>query len=204
MFINRFATIAIAALAALATQAAALPTSFSRSARSSMAATTPITSKSLEDRQVTSRLVFAHYMFGLTSGQTLAEWQTDIAQAQSAGIDGFALNAGSADAWNPTQLPLAFEAADAAGFRLFISFDMAASSWSVEQVVSYVDEYKGRSSYYKVGGLPFVSTFEGPDWVDNWAAVRSATGGIYLVPDWASIGPGGVAGQLSKTDGACK
>ena len=41
-------------------------------------------------------------------------------------------------------------------------------------------------------GSPFVSTFEGPDWADNWNVVRHETGGIFLVPDWSSLGPCGV------------
>lgn len=52
-------------------------------------------------------------------------------------------------------------------------------------------------------GRALVSTFEGPDWADKWAAVREATeGGIYLVPDWSSLGPEGVRRRLDVIDGA--
>lgn len=61
---------------------------------------------------------------GLTSDQTLAQWESDIAQAQSAGLDGFALNAGPSDQFGDQQLALAYQAAEAAGFKLFVSFDM--------------------------------------------------------------------------------
>lgn len=54
-----------------------------------------------------------------------------------------------------------------------------------------------------VGGKPFVSTFEGPEWADNWNTVREQTGGIFLVPDWSSIGPYGVGEKLDIIDGAC-
>ncbi len=126
-----------------------------------------------------SRQVFAHYMVGLTNGQSQNQWQKDISEAKGAGIDGFALNVGSADSWNGQQLQLAYNTASSNGFHLFLSFDMAASSWSVDQVVAFINQYKGAGSQLKVDGKPFVSTFEGPSWADNWAAVRSATGGIF-------------------------
>ncbi|XXG95278.1 hypothetical protein Hte_001539 [Hypoxylon texense] len=153
-------------------------------------------------RQGTGRQVFAHYMVGLTSGQSQDQWQTDITQAKSAGIDGFALNVGSADSWNAQQLQLAYDTAASNGFSLFLSFDMAASSWSVDQVVQLVNQYKDSGSQLKVNGKPFVSTFEGPAWADNWASVRSQTGDIFLVPDWSSLGAAGVGGKLTQIDGA--
>ncbi|CAJ2504633.1 Uu.00g120270.m01.CDS01 [Anthostomella pinea] len=149
-----------------------------------------------------ARQVFAHYMVGLTDGQSADQWQQDITDAQNSGIDGFALNVGSSDSWNDAQLPLAYNAAASSGFSLFFSFDMAASTWTVDQVVSYVNTYKGYGSQLKINDLPLVSTFEGPDWADNWASVRSSTGGIFLMPDWASLGAQGVADKLSLIDGA--
>lgn len=157
-------------------------------------------------RQDDSRLVFAHYMVGVTSGQTLDKWKTDMAEAKAAGVDGFALNAGAADTYNDEQLPLAYEAAGATdgGFQLFISFDQAASTWDVPGVVARVNQFKDDASQFKIGGVPVVSTFEGPTWSDNWASVRDQTGGIYLIPDWSSLGPDGVAGKLGVIDGACE
>ncbi|KAI1758810.1 glycoside hydrolase family 71 protein [Hypoxylon sp. FL1150] len=153
-------------------------------------------------RQSTGRQVFAHYMVGLTSGQSQDQWRTDITQAQSAGIDGFALNVGSADWWNAQQLQLAYDTAASNSFSLFLSFDMGATSWTIDQVVSLVNQFKDASSQLKVNGKPFVSTFEGPAWADNWASVRSQTGDIFLVPDWSSIGASGVGSKLSQIDGA--
>ncbi|KAI1405037.1 glycoside hydrolase family 71 protein [Hypoxylon fuscum] len=153
-------------------------------------------------RQDSGRQVFAHYMVGLTSGQSQDQWQQDITEAKSAGIDGFALNIGSADSWNGEQLQLAYDTASSNGFTLFLSFDMAASSWTVDQVVQLVNQYKGASSQLKVNGKPLVSTFEGPGWADNWSSVRSATGDIFLVPDWSSLGAQGVGSKLSQIDGA--
>lgn len=153
-------------------------------------------------RQGGGRQVFAHYMVGLTSGQTRDQWQTDISQAKSAGIDGFALNIGSQDSWNGEQLQLAYDVAASNGFTMFLSFDMAASSWSVDQVVQLVNQYKNSGSQLKVNGKPFVSTFEGPGWADNWGAVRSATGDIYCecIPFWSPLCSGVVTSHRGSDD----
>ncbi|KAI1775906.1 glycoside hydrolase family 71 protein [Hypoxylon cercidicola] len=153
-------------------------------------------------RQNTGRQVFAHYMVGLTDGQSQGQWQQDITEAKSAGIDGFALNVGSGDTWNAQQLQLAYDTASSNSFSLFLSFDMGATSWTVDQVVQLVNQYKNAGSQFKVNGKPFVSTFEGPGWADNWASVRSQTGDIYLVPDWSSLGASGVGSKLAQIDGA--
>ncbi|KAJ4423115.1 hypothetical protein N0V82_002244 [Gnomoniopsis sp. IMI 355080] len=158
-------------------------------------------------------MVFAHYMVGLTYGQTVEDWAREIKLAHSACIDGFALNIGPSDPYTLPQLRHAFEAASALSqqqqeeegrtFTLFLSFDMACGSWSVEQVVELIDEFRSSPVYYAVDGLPFVSTFEGPGWAENWGAVRrSISGGIYLVPDWSSLGPEGVGRKLDVIDGA--
>lgn len=142
-------------------------------------------------------------MVGLTYDQAPSQWDKDISEAKSAGIDGFALNIGT-DTYTDEQLGLAYNAAAAAGgFQLFLSFDMAASSWSVDQVVSLINTYKDNANQHKVDGLPFVSTFEGPNW-EGWDTVRASTGGIFLVPDWSSLGPAGVTARLDTIDGACK
>ena len=50
-----------------------------------------------------------------------------------------------------------------------------------------------------------VSTFEGPQNsnINDWPTINSSIpGGIYFVPDWTSLGPGGFSTDL--VDGACK
>ncbi|PSR84349.1 glycoside hydrolase, partial [Coniella lustricola] len=183
------------------------------------------------------RMVFAHYMVGLTYGQTLSDWTHEIRTAQAASIDGFALNIGPNDPYTLTQLRFAFEAAeglftlghadeeeedDGGGgahqrlpppFVLFLSFDMAAREWSVEQVVELIREFtRSRVYYHHVDERAMVSTFEGPGWADHWESVRRQVGGadgdgdggqgIFFVPDWSSLGPHGVAGKLAHIDGA--
>lgn len=109
-----------------------------------------------------------------------------------------------------TQLRQAYAAATAiwddqgADFDLFLSFDMAAGEWSTEQVISLINTFKDSAVYCRVDGAPLVSTFEGPGWAENWGRVRDATGGIFLVPDWSSLGPHGVGEKLGLIDGACE
>lgn len=96
---------------------------------------------------------------------------------------------------------------------------MAAGEWSVEQVVELINELKRSPVYYHCveeqedgSGCrrrAMVSTFEGPGWAEKWAIVRREIGnrdgddgGIFLVPDWSSLGPHGVAGKLDLIDGA--
>ena len=70
--ISRFSTAALPLLAAslLAGRAAAAPT----------------TTKSARQDAGGERLVFAHYMVGITDGQTAEKWAADVAEAQAAGI----------------------------------------------------------------------------------------------------------------------
>lgn len=145
--------------------------------------------------------------FGLTDGHTYEDWNQEILAAHAAGIDGFALNIGPNDHYTMPQLRQAYSAASSllgGRFVMFLSFDMAAGEWPVDQVVACINEFKDSPAQCRVNGLPFVSTFEGPQWAENWPAVRQATGGIYFVPDWSSLGPHGVGEKLGLIDGACE
>ncbi|KAK0742942.1 glycoside hydrolase [Schizothecium vesticola] len=149
------------------------------------------------------RRVFAHYMVGLTCNQKPEQWLRDVQCAKDCGIDGFALNIGPCDPWTESQLDLAYSAAEQVGdFVLFLSFDMAAGSWTVPQVVASINRYKLSGAQMVIDGKPFVSTFEGPGWGENWPIVREETGGIFLIPDWSSLGPFGVGEKLNLIDGA--
>jgi len=149
--------------------------------------------------------VFAHYMVGLTYGQARDEWQLDISEAKEAGIDGFALNIGSTDTQNHEQLELAYEVAAENDFLLFLSFDMAATHWDAGPIGENITLYKDLPAQFKIDGRPVVSTFEGPSQADDWAGIRNAVdGGIYFIPDWASLGAEGVGSKLDLIDGACK
>lgn len=144
-------------------------------------------------------------MVGISDGQTREQWIKECQTAKEASIDGFALNIGPNDYWTGPQLQHAYAAAgEVSGFVLFLSFDMACGEWSVDQVVDLINTHKDSPAQMKVDGKPFVSTFEGPGWAENWREVRGRTGGIFLVPDWSSIGPHGVGEKLDIIDGACK
>ena len=141
----------------------------------------------------------------MTASYNQDAWANDINAAKAAGIDGFALNIGPKDAWTEQQLDNAYAVADKLGFKMLISFDqLCCGMWEVEHVTRLINKYKGRQSQFKVGGKPFVSTFEGTNFIEQWAQVRSQTGGIYLVPDWASLGPDGFKQHVGKVEGACK
>jgi len=147
---------------------------------------------------------------GNTAAYDVAQWTSDMQLASSYGIDGFVLNIVSPfnDGSAVPQPSNAFQAANALGnFKLFFSFDYlgggAGNPWSSSDVISILNTYGVNDAYYKVDGKPFISTFEGPSNSDinEWSSIRSGvSGGIYLVPDWTSVGPGGFSTDL--VDGA--
>lgn len=81
---------------------------------------------------------------------------------------------------------------------------MAVGQWPVHQVAYLINRSKSSKAQMTVDGNPFVSTFEGPEWAENWNIVRHETGGIFLVPDWSSLGPHGVGEKLDIIEGACE
>jgi hypothetical protein len=135
---------------------------------------------------------------GNTYSYTQADWASDIAAAQAAGIDAFALNCGSTDTSNGADtnaLNYAFAAADAAGFKLFFSFDYAAQgAWAASLVTSTLQTYSSHSSYFKINGQPLASTFEGPGNAGDWASIKQQTNAIFM-PDYTSQGPTGAAAE---------
>ncbi|KAI9692958.1 MAG: hypothetical protein M1822_004953 [Bathelium mastoideum] len=147
--------------------------------------------------------VFAHVIVGNTAAYDVAQWQTEIGVAQEATIDGFALNIGTPLAGTTqTQIANAFAAAAAqpGDFKLFFSFDYlggADGPWAASDVISILSQYGGNAAHYKVNGQPLVSTFEGTGNTGDWSSIASSVnGGIYFMPDWTSLGPGGI-GQYS-------
>ncbi|KAK0110183.1 hypothetical protein ONS95_002834 [Cadophora gregata] len=158
------------------------------------------------------RYVFAHMIVGNTAAHTQATWAADITLARNTGIDAFVLNMGYPDPNIYGQVANAFAAAEAAGsgFKLFFSFDYLGGgtrwpSTGARSVVSYLNQYKNSPAYFRFNGLPMASTFEGTSDIDAWAyggVIRNNVGGIYFVPDWSSLGPGGFAQHLGKVEGA--
>jgi hypothetical protein len=121
---------------------------------------------------------------------TATDWASDIALAQEAQIDAFALNIAAGDSSTAAQLSNAFTAANTAGFKLFFSFDYAGNgSWLASDVISLIENYGPNGAYFQYLGKPFVSTFEGPENADDWTSIKSQTG-CYFIPDWSSLGAG--------------
>lgn len=160
---------------------------------------------------VSAKYVFAHVVVGNTAAHTTATWTADITLAQDAAIDAFILNIAYGDFNVPTQVAKAFSAAEAAGssFKLAFSFDYLGGTgpWPAsgsDSVISYLNKYRSSSAYFQYNGLPFVSTFEGTGNIGDWAqggTIRSAVGNVYFVPDWTSLGPGGISPFLSNIEG---
>ncbi|KAH8880781.1 hypothetical protein GQ53DRAFT_889507 [Thozetella sp. PMI_491] len=150
--------------------------------------------------QAQAAAVFAHFMVGNANNYTLANWEYDMTQAKNAHIDAFALNIANHDTSIYSSLALAFQAASAVGFQLFFSFDFAGGgAWDYNSVHTICSAYFGNSHYYHYNGLPFVSTFEGPDQSKLWADIKAALP-CFFVPDWSSLGAE-KAVQLGVFDG---
>lgn len=133
---------------------------------------------------------------GNTAWWSTTDWTADIKAAWDAHIDAFALNVQNGDAANDAQVPNAFNAVDAfnaannANFKLFFSFDYAGgkpAKWGQQSVTDMINKYSSRSSYFRRGSAPLVSTFEGPESADDWTYIKAHTG-CYFMPDWSSRG----------------
>ncbi|KAK4953844.1 hypothetical protein LTR10_008448 [Elasticomyces elasticus] len=161
---------------------------------------------------VIAQSVFAHVLVGNTAGYGVAQWTSDIKLAAKYHIDGFVLNIATPyDGTTSTQLSLAFQAIDAlpasVSFKLLLSFDYlgGAGAWVDADVINIMKTYGPNGAYFHVDGKPMVSTFEGPSNsnIQDWLYINgSIPGGIYLVPDWTSLGSEGFSTDL--VDGACE
>ncbi|KAH8893107.1 hypothetical protein GQ53DRAFT_861560 [Thozetella sp. PMI_491] len=138
-----------------------------------------------------AKAVFAHFMVGNVPAFTVDDWESDMSLAQAASIDAFALNIASADSNNAASLANAFRAANNKGFKLFFSFDYAATgAWDQNAVVALIQQYGKDGAYWQYNNKPFVSTFEGSGQSGQWSYIKSATG-CFFVPDYSSYGPQG-------------
>src|SRR4051812_9700822 len=104
----------------------------------------------------------------------VSQWERDIAAAQTAHIDAFALNIAFSDKNLASSISKAFTAANNKGFKLFFSFDYA-SGWLKSDVLNYIKQYSGNGAYFHYKSKPFVSTFEGPGSSDDWIDIKAQT-----------------------------
>ncbi|KAJ5307639.1 Mutanase [Penicillium atrosanguineum] len=145
----------------------------------------------------TDRLVFCHFMIGITSNrQSSAEYDGDMKHAKALGIDAFALNIGT-DSYTDTQLGYAYDSAARNGMNVFLSFDF--NWWHIDQgsaVGAKIREYADHSAQLKVDGKIFVSSFSG-DGVDVSAMTSAAGQDLFFAPNFH---PG--QGDFSAIQGA--
>ena len=141
------------------------------------------------------RHVFAHYMVAIrTYGGSVDGYKRDIQEAQGAGIEGFALNAGSwRNANYKVDIAAIFQAAKelGTGFTLFFSEDMSGDLTALD-IIEMMKTYQGHANYFRFKNRPVLSTFAGerPDptaALDFWknktlGALRAAAIDPFFVP----------------------
>ncbi|KAH7406789.1 putative extracellular alpha-1,3-glucanase/mutanase, partial [Phaeosphaeria sp. MPI-PUGE-AT-0046c] len=151
--------------------------------------------------QATAKAVFAHFMVENSRYFTIERWKFEMQKAQDAKIDAFALNINYNAEELSARLSLAFQAANAVGFKLFFSFDYAGlGAWPKESVIEKLTEYGPNYAYFKnSAGKPLASTFEGWENASDWPEIKLQTNAIFI-PDWSSRGAK-VAMTLPGPDG---
>ncbi|KAF7972830.1 hypothetical protein HWV62_16928 [Athelia sp. TMB] len=162
-------------------------------AASVMSASVPAAWEAALNKRDEPKYVFAHFIVGIVASYTQADWTADMQLAQATGIDGFALNIGT-DSYNPTQLGYAYAAAEALGFKVFLSFDF--SYWnasSTADIAGYISTYGALPAQFMYNGDVFVSTFNG-DGVVDWAAVAAQSQALFACPNWQAASFAGASG----------
>lgn len=138
-------------------------------------------------------------MVGITWPYQQSDWEADIRKAQSYGVDAFALNIGRDD-YNHAQLTNAYNAAEALGFKVFLSFDF--NWWKNDQVadvVSYLKEWASKPAQLKVkaNNAAFVSTFIGAGF--DWASVKQQVGfPLHVIPGNLRPDDAGTQSQIAS------
>lgn len=115
-----------------------------------------------------AKKVFAHYMVCIPTyggASKVEDYQREIRAAQSAGIDGFALNCGGWTLREPhykQRSLLIYQAAKELGtdFKLFISADYAGAL-SSEETRDMVETFRTHPNQFRYQGKPVLSTFGG-------------------------------------------
>ncbi|KZP22436.1 glycoside hydrolase family 71 protein [Athelia psychrophila] len=151
-------------------------------ASSALAASVPAREFELEDRASGTKYVFAHFIVGFVASYLQADWTADMQLAQAIGIDGFALDIGK-DPYNAAQLGYAYAAAEALGFKVFLSFDFTYwNSSDTSTIASYISTYGPLPAQFTYNGDVFVSTFSGDGF--DWAAVAAESKALYACPNY--------------------
>uniref|UniRef100_A0A0W0FBU4 Putative glycoside hydrolase family 71 protein n=1 Tax=Moniliophthora roreri TaxID=221103 RepID=A0A0W0FBU4_MONRR len=154
----------------------------------------PSSEKSVSARQSfpSSKLVFAHFMMGITGNRgSAADYDDDMRRAKDLGIDAFALNIATGQ---ESQLNFAYDSAARNNMKVFLSFDCNFYHPGDEGLIgSTIASYAKRPGQLRVGNnRVFVSSFIGDQL--NVQAIRKAAGvDIYFAPNFhvgaANFGP---------------
>jgi glucan endo-1,3-alpha-glucosidase len=107
----------------------------------------------------------------------------DIIDAQSLGLDGFAMNFDQFQSWSNNTVDRLFNNADDLKFKLFFSFDHDAGKLPTpKRYADFLKTYMARPSYFTFNGKPLVTTFGGESIPDSdWSDLKSAAGAMNLV-----------------------
>ncbi|OOF96081.1 glycoside hydrolase family 71 protein [Aspergillus carbonarius ITEM 5010] len=132
----------------------------------------------------TNRLVFCHFMIGITSNrQSAADYDDDMKRAKALGIDAFALNIG-VDPYTDTQLNFAYESAARNDMKVFISFDFNwYNTGQASAVGQKIRQYGSLAAQLKVDGKVFASSFAG-DGLDINQMQSAAGTDVYFAPNF--------------------
>ena len=140
---------------------------------------------------IASKPVFFHYMVGGIEEDHCAQ---DILDAQSLGVDAFALNLPlplSTD-WVAVTVGYLFKHAEVNNFKLFFSFDMSTGGFTdPSQLTSVLQQYMSSSAHLLYNGVPLVTTFAGSSIANSaWASMKSSLGtDIILIPGFYDVTP---------------
>ncbi|CAG7976258.1 unnamed protein product [Penicillium salamii] len=119
---------------------------------------------------------------------TLYDWEINIAEAQKAHLDAFALNLAYNYPTNNRSLENAFKAANTLDFKLLFSFDYVGNGpWPEGDVIAVINRYRDNPAYYHHKGKPFVSTFEGSSNATDWKSIKKFAD-CFFVPGWSALG----------------
>lgn len=167
-----------------------------------------------------SRLVFAHFITGLTANYTASDWSSECELAASHGIDAFVLNVGLPEDWQLQQVGNAYEAANVVNttfgkpFKVFLSLDMSVIQ-SAEDVTTWVTTFVPLPAQLLINGRPLVSTFSGEannlgasDLSSGWeAAVKEPLAAadppldVLFIPVWSNLDPDSAVSNHAVVDG---
>lgn len=119
---------------------------------------------------------------------TIQDWENDIAEAQKAHLDAFALNLAYNFPTNNRSVSNAFQAANKLDFKLFFSFDYVGNgAWPEGDVIAVINQYRDNGAYYHYKDKPFVSTFEGSANATDWTSIKKFAD-CFFVPGWSALG----------------